>query len=198
MRMYLKSIWRGVLHITILLFLVTTNLNIYKLHKQVHSLVTANLDARNWDGCILHWSLLQFRSFFYWIYSYMKLGNSKDEMIHCNCLMAVWWLYDGSHEGYIIVIRSSKFPGKWSWLKWLAPARTHSIGLLKWWWEGTRIFNFEISEFCVQHLKFSQRGWIAVVYRKPKYLAEAEDFDYSAFGFGCRSFILNVRPSVFS
>jgi hypothetical protein len=35
-----------------------------------------------------------------------------------------------------------------------------------------------------------------VVYRKPKYSAEAEDFHYLAFGFGRRSFILNVQPSV--
>ena len=39
---------------------------------------------------------------------------------------------------------------------------------------------------------------LSVVYQKPKYSAEAEDFHYLAFGFGRRSFILNVRPSVLS
>ena len=37
-----------------------------------------------------------------------------------------------------------------------------------------------------------------VVYRKPKYSAETEYFYYSAFGFGRRNFILDIRPSVLS
>ena len=39
---------------------------------------------------------------------------------------------------------------------------------------------------------------LAVVYRKPKYSAETEYFHYSAFGFGHRNFILDIRPSVLS
>jgi hypothetical protein len=38
----------------------------------------------------------------------------------------------------------------------------------------------------------------AVVYRKPKYTAETEYFYYSAFGFGRRNFILDIRPLVLS
>ena len=35
-----------------------------------------------------------------------------------------------------------------------------------------------------------------VVYRRPKYSAEAKVFYYSAFGCGRRSFTLNIQPSV--
>ena len=40
--------------------------------------------------------------------------------------------------------------------------------------------------------------FLSVVYRKLKYLAETEYFHYSAFGFGRRNFILDIRPSVLS
>ena len=50
------------------------------------------------------------------------------------------------------------------------------------------------------HQRDPKQGKIkrSVVYRRPKYSAEAKGFHYSAFCFGRWNFIPNIRPSVFS
>ena len=62
----------------------------------------------------------------------------------------------------------------------------------------TNKFEFSVQIFSVsifENLNFG--AFWAVVYQRSKYLAKAEVVHYLAFGYSRRSFILNVRPSVY-